>query len=56
MPKADPVRLFPRTARRRWVAAVAAGALAAGALTIPLAHAEDLKHKRRSAHHRVVSP
>jgi murein DD-endopeptidase MepM/ murein hydrolase activator NlpD len=55
MPKADPVRLFPRTARRRWVAAVAAGALAAGALTIPLAHAEDLKHKRRSAHHRVVA-
>lgn len=55
MPKADPVRFFPRTARRRWAAAVAACALAAGALTIPLAHAEDLKHKRRSVHHKVES-
>ena len=55
MPKADPVRFFPRTARRRWAAAIAACALAAGALTIPLAHAEDLKHKQRSVHHKVES-
>ncbi len=55
MPKADPVRFFPRTARRRWAAAVAACAVAAGALTIPLAHAEDLKHKQRSVHHKVES-
>ena len=55
MPKADPVRSFPRTARRRWAAAVAACAVAAGALTVPLAHAEDLKHKRRSVHHQVES-
>jgi murein DD-endopeptidase MepM/ murein hydrolase activator NlpD len=55
MPKADPVRFFPRTARRRWAAAVAACALAAGALTVPLAHAEDLKHKQRSVHRKVES-
>jgi murein DD-endopeptidase MepM/ murein hydrolase activator NlpD len=55
MPKADPVRSFPRTARRRWAAAVAACAVAAGALTIPLAHAEDLKHKQRSVHKKVES-
>ena len=55
MPKADPVRFFPRTARRRWAAAVAACAVAAGALTIPLAHAEDLKHKQRSVHRKVAS-
>ncbi len=48
MPKADPVRFFPRTARRRWAAAVAACAVAAGALTVPLANAEDLKHKQRN--------
>jgi murein DD-endopeptidase MepM/ murein hydrolase activator NlpD len=55
MPKAEPVRSFPRTARRRWAAAVAACALAAGALTVPLAHAEDLKHKQRSVHKKVES-
>ena len=55
MPKADPVRFFPRTARRRWAAAVAACAVAAGALTIPLAHAEALKHKQRSVHRKVAS-
>jgi murein DD-endopeptidase MepM/ murein hydrolase activator NlpD len=55
MPKADPVRLFPRTARRRWAAAVAACAVAAGALTSPLANAEDLKHRQRSVHHKVES-
>ena len=55
MPKADPVRLFPRTARRRWTAAVAACAVAASALTIPLANAEDLKHKQRSVHRKVAS-
>ena len=55
MPKAEPVRLFPRTARRRWTAAVAACALSTGALTIPLAHAEDLKHKRKAVHHKVES-
>ncbi len=55
MPKADPVRFFPRTARRRWAAAGAACAVAAGALTVPLAHAEDLKHKQRSVHQKVES-
>jgi murein DD-endopeptidase MepM/ murein hydrolase activator NlpD len=55
MPKADPVRFFPRTARRRWAAAVAACAVAAGALTVPLAHADDLKHQRKSVHHKVES-
>jgi murein DD-endopeptidase MepM/ murein hydrolase activator NlpD len=50
------VRFFPRTARRRWTAAVAACAVAAGALTAPLANADDdLKHKRKAAHHKVVS-
>jgi murein DD-endopeptidase MepM/ murein hydrolase activator NlpD len=49
------VRSFPRTARRRWTAAVAACAVAAGALTVPLAHAEDLKHKQRVAHRQVES-
>ncbi len=49
------MRLYPRTARRRWAAAIAACALAAGALTIPLAHAEDLKHKKREVHHKVES-
>jgi murein DD-endopeptidase MepM/ murein hydrolase activator NlpD len=55
MPKADPVRFFPRTARRRWTAAVAACAVAASALTIPLAHADDLKHRKSSVHHKVES-
>jgi murein DD-endopeptidase MepM/ murein hydrolase activator NlpD len=54
-PKAEPVRSFPRTARRRWAAAVAACAVAAGALTAPLANAEDLKHKQRSVHKKVES-
>jgi murein DD-endopeptidase MepM/ murein hydrolase activator NlpD len=53
MPKAEPVRFFPRTARRRWAAAVAACAVAAGALTAPLANAEDLKHKQRAVHKKV---
>jgi murein DD-endopeptidase MepM/ murein hydrolase activator NlpD len=55
MPKAEPVRFFPRTARRRWAAAVAACAVAAGALTAPLANAEDLKHKQKSVHQKVES-
>ena len=55
MPKAEPVRPFPRAARRRWTAAVAACALAVGALTIPLANAEDLKHKQRAVHKKVKS-
>jgi murein DD-endopeptidase MepM/ murein hydrolase activator NlpD len=29
--------------------------MSAGALTIPLAHAEDLKHKRKAVHHKVES-
>ena len=54
-PKAEPVRFFPRAARRRWAAAVAACAVAAGALTAPLANAEDLKHKQRAVHKKVES-
>ena len=40
------MRLFPRTARRRLVAALAAGALAMGATTLPVANADDLKDRR----------
>lgn len=45
------MRLFPRTARHRLVAACAAGALAIGALTVPLANAgeKDLKDRQKQA-------
>ena len=40
------MRLFPATARRRLVACCATGAVALGALSVPLAHAADVKHLR----------
>ena len=42
----SPVRLFPRTARHRLLAALSAAALAMGAVSVPLAHADDLKDRR----------
>jgi murein DD-endopeptidase MepM/ murein hydrolase activator NlpD len=47
------VRLFPRTARRRWAAAAAAGALAIGALTVPLANAEDLHDREKNVQKQI---
>ena len=50
------MRLFPRTARRRLVAATAACCLALGALAVPLAMAEDgkdLKHRQKDAKQQV---
>lgn len=41
------MRSFPRTARRRLAAAVAACALAAGAVAVPFAHADDLKDRQK---------
>lgn len=41
------MRLFPRTARRRWAGAVIICALTAGALSVPLANADDLKDKQK---------
>ncbi|MEP9364040.1 peptidoglycan DD-metalloendopeptidase family protein [Nocardioides sp. CN2-186] len=51
------MRLFPRTASRRWAAAVAASSLALGALAVPFAHADprDLKHKQHQAQHQIKS-
>ena len=50
------MRLFPRTARRRLLAATAVCSLALGALVVPLAVAEDgkdLKSKQKDAQHQV---
>ncbi|MET0525571.1 MAG: peptidoglycan DD-metalloendopeptidase family protein [Nocardioides sp.] len=47
------MRLFPRTARRRWAAAAAAGALAIGALTVPLANAEDLHDREKNVQKQI---
>jgi murein DD-endopeptidase MepM/ murein hydrolase activator NlpD len=41
------VRSFPRTARRRLGAAGVATALALGAVSVPMAHADDLKDKQK---------
>lgn len=41
------MRFFPRTARRRLGAAGVATALALGAISVPLAHADDLKDKQK---------
>lgn len=49
------MRFFPRSARRRLVAAVAACSLAVGALALPLANAEDLKHKQKQVRHQIHS-
>lgn len=45
------MRLFPRTARRRLVAATAASTLAVSALVTPLAFAGDGKHLEQRQHH-----
>jgi len=49
------MRLFPRTVRRRLVAATAAGTLALGALGVPLAFAGDhgLRHRQKHVHQQV---
>jgi murein DD-endopeptidase MepM/ murein hydrolase activator NlpD len=47
------VRSFPRTARRRLAAAGVATTLALGAVTIPLAHADDLKDKQKKVQKQI---
>ena len=47
------MRPFPRTARRRLVAIVAACALAAGAVAVPLANAEDLKDRQKKVQGKI---
>ena len=42
------MRLFPRAARRRWAAAAAAGALAIGVVTAPMANAGDLHDRQKN--------
>jgi murein DD-endopeptidase MepM/ murein hydrolase activator NlpD len=50
------VRTFPRTARRRWAGAVVATVVALGALTVPLANADDhLKDRKKQVHSKVRS-
>ena len=47
------MRLFPRTARRRLAAAAAAGALAIGAVTVPLANADDLHDREKNVQKQI---
>ncbi len=47
------MRLFPRTARHRLLAALSAAALAMGAVSVPLAHADDLKDRRERIEDRI---
>ncbi len=47
------MRLFPRTARRRLAAAAAAGSLAIGAVTVPLANAEDLHDREKNVQKQI---
>ena len=47
------MRLFPRTARHRLIAAVSAAVLATGAASVPLAHADDLKDRRERLEDRI---
>ncbi len=49
------MRLFPRTARRRLAATGVATALALGAVSIPLAHADDLKDRQQKVEKRIDS-
>ena len=49
------MRFFPRTARPRLVAASAACTLAIGAVAVPLAHAEDLKHRQHHVQGQIKS-
>jgi murein DD-endopeptidase MepM/ murein hydrolase activator NlpD len=47
------VRLFPRTARHRLVTAASATVLAIGAVSVPLAHADDLDDRRDRVEERI---
>lgn len=47
------MRLFPRTASRRLAAATIACALAAGAVSVPFANAEDLKDKQKQVQRQI---
>jgi len=47
------VRSFPRTARRRLGAAGVATVLAIGAVSVPLAHADDLKDKQKRVEKKI---
>jgi murein DD-endopeptidase MepM/ murein hydrolase activator NlpD len=47
------VRFFPRTARRRLAAAGVASMLALGAVSIPWAHADDLKDKQKKVQQQI---
>ena len=47
------MRSFPRTARCRLAAAIAAFAMAAGALSVPLANAEDLKDRQKQVEKKI---
>ncbi len=49
------MRSFPRTARHRLAAASVAGALAIGAVTVPVANADDLKHKQKHVQGQIHS-
>ena len=53
------MRIFPRTARRRWAAVIAAVALAAGALSVPSsslwANADDLKDRQKKVRKSIHS-
>ena len=48
-----PGALFPSAARRRWAAAAAAGALAIGVVTAPMANAGDLHDKQKHVHKQI---
>lgn len=47
------MRSFPRTARFRLVTALAVCATAAGALSVPLAHADDLKDRQKQVEQKI---
>ncbi|QBR93793.1 M23 family metallopeptidase [Nocardioides euryhalodurans] len=47
------MRFFPRTARHRLFAAASAGVLALGAVSVPLAHADDLDDRRKNVEKRL---
>lgn len=47
------MRSFPRTARCRLAAVIAACAMAAGALSVPLANAEDLKDRQKQVEKKI---
>ncbi len=49
------VRYFPRTTRRRVKAALVAGSLLTSFAALPLASADNLKHKRHKVQHQISS-